>query len=98
MLEAGPSGKWQTKLPAPVEVLKVASPTCVPLAPQSVDRRAKSSSPGSLVVKLYVWFVPSSTDRSLAPDRVTVGATLLTVTVTNWVSVSDWPSESVTFA
>ena len=33
---AGPSGNVQTKLPAPVVVLKVAVPTWVPLAPQSV--------------------------------------------------------------
>src|SRR5258706_13008229 len=30
--------------------------------------------------------------------RTAVGATLLTVTVTNWLSVSDAPSESVTVA
>jgi hypothetical protein len=49
---AEPSGKEQTKLPAPVVVLKLAAPTWLPLAPQSVDTRLKSSSPGSLVVKL----------------------------------------------
>ncbi len=36
-------------------------------------------------MKLYVWVVPSLTDRSLAADRVTVGATLRTLTV--WVAV-----------
>ena len=42
--------------------------------------------------------MPSLTDRSLAADRVTVGATLLTVTTTTWLSVSVAPSESVTVA
>ena len=32
LLEAGPSGKLHTKLPAPVVVLKVAGPTWVPLS------------------------------------------------------------------
>ena len=98
LLEAGPSGNEQTKLPAPVVVLNRAVPTWDPLRPQSVERRAKLSSPGSLVVKLYVWLVPSLTDRSFAPDRLTVGATLLTTTTTTWLSVSDAPSESVTVA
>src|SRR6476620_8882184 len=76
---AGPSGKWQTKLP-PVRVV-VVEPTCVPLRPQSVLTTLKVSVPGSLTVKLYVWSLPSLAVRSLAADNVTVGATLLTVTV-----------------
>ena len=42
--------------------------------------------------------MPSLTERSLLPDRVTIGATLLTVTTTTWLSVSEAPSESVTVA
>jgi hypothetical protein len=42
--------------------------------------------------------VPSLTDRSFEPDSVTVGAALLTTTVTTWLSVSEAPSDSVTVA
>ena len=42
--------------------------------------------------------MPSLTDKSLPADKVTVGATLLTVTTTTWLSVSEAPSESVTVA
>ena len=49
---AGPSGKEQSKLPAPVVALKVSAPTWLPPAPQSVSSSAKVSLPGSVVVKL----------------------------------------------
>ncbi len=49
---AGPSGKVQSKLPAPVVALNVSEPDWVPLAPQSVSSRTNVSSPGSVTVKL----------------------------------------------
>ena len=49
---AGPSGNEQTKLPAPLVLLKLARPIWVPLRPQSVASRTNVSAPGSLVVKL----------------------------------------------
>ena len=52
VLEAGPSGNEQSKLPAPVAVLKVSAPTWVPLGPQSVASSTNVSAPGSLTVKL----------------------------------------------
>ncbi len=45
---AGPSGNEQSKLPAPVVLLNVSTPTWVPLAPQSVASRTNVSAPGSL--------------------------------------------------
>src|SRR5688572_5922540 len=91
---AGPSGNEQTKLPAPVVGLKRSAPTCVPLAPQSVAPSTKVSWPGSLTVKPYEWPLPSL--AVAGPVRVTVGATLSTVTV--WVSsLLSSPSESSTW-
>ena len=49
---AGPSGKEQSKLPAPVAELNVSAPTWLPPAPQSVASSVNVSAPGSLVVKL----------------------------------------------
>ncbi len=74
---AGPSGNVQSKLPAPVTALKAAFDR-LPPPPQLSLTRLNVSTPGSLVVKLYDFVWPSS--ALFGPDRVTVGATLLTVT------------------
>ncbi len=49
---AGPSGNEQSKLPAPVVLLKVARPIWLPLVPQLVVSRTNVSAPGSDVEKL----------------------------------------------
>ena len=49
---AGPSGKVQSKLPAPVAGLKVSAPAWLPPVPHSVAPSTKVSAPGSEVVKL----------------------------------------------
>src|SRR6266511_2581627 len=49
---AGPSGKVQSKLPAPLVALKVAGASSEPFAPQLTLTRVNVSSPGSLVVKV----------------------------------------------
>jgi hypothetical protein len=51
-LEAGPSGKVQSKLPAPVVALNAAGPSSVPLAPQSTSSSTNVSAPGSEVVNV----------------------------------------------
>src|SRR4051794_30956795 len=73
MLEAGPSGNEQTKLP-PLAVVAVV-PTSLPFAPQLVLTTLNVSWPGSVTVNEYVWLVPSLTLRSLPAARLTVGAT-----------------------
>jgi hypothetical protein len=49
---AGPSGNVQSKLPAPVELLKVAGALRLPFAPQLAVTRLNVSCPGSLVVNV----------------------------------------------
>src|SRR4051812_37876860 len=91
MLDAGPSGKTQSKLPPDAVVIVV--PSWLPAAPQLNDTTLNVSWPGSTTVKSYVCVVPSSTDNSFDSDNVTVGATLFTVTSTE--SESDAPSLSL---
>ena len=50
VLEAGPSGKVQTKLPP--EAVVVVVPTWLPLAPQLTDTTLNVSAPGSVTVKV----------------------------------------------
>src|SRR5205823_5706928 len=64
---------------------------------QLVETLVTVSWPGRLVVRREGWVVPSSTFVSLAAEKVTVGATLLTVT--DWCAVAPVaPSESVALA
>src|SRR4051812_21454111 len=80
---AGPSGKEQTKLPAPVAVSNVSAPTWLPPVPQVVSSRTNvSPASGSETVNRYACWVPSATDVALPPSNVTVGASLTFVTVT----------------
>src|SRR4051812_18794651 len=83
VLEAGPSGNVQTKLPPEAVVLVV--PTWLPVRPQLVLTTVKVSAPGSVTANVYVCSVPSDTDWSLAAARATVGATLAMATV--WLAV-----------
>src|SRR5436190_998461 len=72
---AGPSGKVQSNEP-PEFVFAAFDST--PFAPQLVATDVTVSTPGSLIVYLYVCVEPSLTVVALPADSVTVGATLLT--------------------
>ena len=91
---AGPSGKVQSKLPAPVVALNVSGPTWVPPVPQLgrvEHERVRARIGGGEAVGVARALV----GRRSSPVRVTVGATLATVTV--WVAVLlSVPSQSST--
>ena len=94
---AGPSGNEQSKLPAPVVgVERVGADLgAAGAALGRVEREAVGARIGGGEA---VGVAGALVDASPSPVKVTVGATLETVTTTTWLSVSAAPSESVTVA